>query len=105
MTAKYPEILPGEVHERIRTGKEIEILDVREHDEWESGHIPGAKHIPLGELPERLKELRPEKETIVVCRSGNRSGKACDYLSSLGHNVVNMTGGMKNWIGEVSAGK
>ncbi|CAG7639853.1 rhodanese-like domain-containing protein [Paenibacillus allorhizosphaerae] len=95
------EQLPHEVAERKKRGEKFEILDVREHEEWESGHIPEAKHIPLGELEARHNELSKDEETIVVCRSGNRSRMACDYLSALGYKVVNMPGGMSVWPGQV----
>lgn len=81
------------------------LVDVREDDEWESGHIPGARHIPLGTLGERHRELDPNRETIVICRSGNRSGLACEFLESLGYNVVNMQGGMSEWNGDIEYGK
>ncbi|NRF93884.1 rhodanese-like domain-containing protein [Paenibacillus frigoriresistens] len=101
----YKDLLPLEVLERIKQKEHVTILDVREHDEWETGHISGAKHIPLGQIARALNELEPKQETIVVCRSGNRSGIACDYLSSMGYNVTNMTGGMSQWSGEVEYGK
>ncbi|MCZ8521855.1 MULTISPECIES: rhodanese-like domain-containing protein [Paenibacillus] len=96
---------PHEVAERIKKGEKIEILDVREHEEWESGHIPEARHIPLGELETRHSELNKEEEMVVVCRSGNRSGMACDYLTALGYKVVNMPGGMSVWPGQIKLGK
>ncbi|MFD0679525.1 MULTISPECIES: rhodanese-like domain-containing protein [unclassified Paenibacillus] len=65
--------LPFEVAERLKQGEKFEILDVRESQEWEEGHIPEATHIPLGELEERHMELNKEQEMVVVCRSGNRS--------------------------------
>lgn len=103
--SQYKEQLPEEVLKRIGQKEDVELLDVREPEEWEAGHIPGAKHIPLGEIPDRIHELNPNKETIVICRSGNRSGKACDFLSARGHQVVNMAGGMMKWNGEVKRGK
>lgn len=98
-------ILPREVQKRLEQGEKLNLLDVREQDEWESGHIPGAKHIPLGTIGERRKELDPDKETIVICRSGNRSGLACEYLESMGYKVVNMQGGMSEWSGDIEYGK
>ncbi|MNJ00409.1 molybdopterin biosynthesis protein MoeB [compost metagenome] len=60
--------------------------------------IPGAVHIPLGELPSRHEEIPQTDEIILVCRSGNRSGKALAYLESLGYKgLKNMTGGMLEW--------
>lgn len=98
-------ILPQEVQRRLERGEKLNLLDVREHDEWESGHIPGAKHIPLGSLGERYKELDLAEETIVICRSGNRSALACEYLASMGYKVVNMQGGMIEWTGNIEYGK
>lgn len=77
------------------------ILDVREPDEIATGKIPGAYTIPLGDLSAREEEL-PKDETIyVICRSGNRSQKACDYLKSRGFRCVNVSGGMLAYKGEV----
>ncbi|HJV46807.1 MAG TPA: rhodanese-like domain-containing protein [Bacillota bacterium] len=105
MFSTYKEHSPQEVMEMIKSKEDIEIIDVRESEEWESGHIPTAKHIPLGELSERMNELDKTKETIMVCRSGNRSSKACQFLSQMGYSVINMNGGMMNWSGEVKIGK
>lgn len=75
------------------------ILDMREPDEVAAGKIPGARTIPLGELSVREGEL-PKDETIyVVCRSGNRSKKACNYLSGRGFQCVNVASGMLAYEG------
>lgn len=100
--SKVINIFPLDVKEKLERGEKIEIIDVREHDEVRQGKIPGAKHIRLSELPCRLNEIDPDTETIFVCRSGNRSGLACEYLMSRGYgNVKNMMGGMLNWTGEI----
>lgn len=96
----YKEITPEELLARLEKDKSLEIIDVREDEEWEGGHIPTAKHIPLGDLANRMNELQPDKETILVCRSGRRSTMACEYLAQLGYHVVNLTGGMMKWTGE-----
>lgn len=88
---------PQEVAARLNHGEKLNMLDVREHEEWAGGHVEGAKHIPLGQLAQRLDELDPSQETIVICRSGSRSGLACELLSEKGFDVVNMTGGLSNW--------
>ena len=74
----------------------LTVLDVREDEEWAAGHIEGALHIPLGELPARLAEL-PGEQMLVVCKGGGRSGRACEYLGPQGHQVVNLAGGMRGW--------
>jgi len=73
------------------------LLDVRQPEEFRSGHIAGAKMIPLGDLRARINELPKDKEILVVCRSGNRSMSAARQLTSAGFNVVNLRGGMIAW--------
>ena len=74
------------------------ILDVREPDEWNEGHIPGTTLIPLGELASRIDELPQDQEIVVVCRSGNRSAKGRDILLSAGfQQVTSMAGGINEW--------
>ncbi len=76
------------------------VLDVREDKEFVAGHIPKARHIPLGALPERLKELEKfkTKPIVVNCRSGQRSARACGILKKNGfENVVNLAGGIMAW--------
>lgn len=74
----------------------VPVLDVREDDEWAAGHIDGAVHIPLSELPARIGDL-PEGQTLVVCKVGGRSGQAVNYLAQQGYEVVNLAGGMMGW--------
>jgi rhodanese-related sulfurtransferase len=73
------------------------LLDVREPDEWQAGHIEGALHIPLADLPARVGELSPDAEIVVVCRSGARSGRAVGWLGQNGYDVLNLDGGMVAW--------
>lgn len=75
------------------------IVDVREDDEWQAGHIEGAVHIPLGELMERYGEvpMDGDDDVVVVCRSGGRSSRAVEWLNANGIDAVNLTGGMGAW--------
>jgi rhodanese-related sulfurtransferase len=76
----------------------ITIVDVREDFEWDAGHIPGATWIPLGELPDRLDEIPADEPVVMVCRSGNRSSQALNFLRDQGFdNVHNMLDGMNGW--------
>ncbi|WP_440108889.1 rhodanese-like domain-containing protein [Paenibacillus sp. QZ-Y1] len=98
MTFRVPKgVTPQEVAEQLKQGKDLIMLDVRETAEWAEGHVKGAKHIPLGQLMEQLHELNPAQEIIIMCRSGNRSGLACELLHEKGYKVVNMTGGLNEW--------
>jgi rhodanese-related sulfurtransferase len=78
------------------------ILDVREDDEWSAGHVEGATHVPLGEVPQRLDELPDADPLYVICRSGNRSSRAVAWLGQQGIETVNVAGGMRAWA---SAGR
>lgn len=73
------------------------VLDVREDDEWAAGHIDGAIHIPLSELPSRLPELPDADPLIVTCRGGGRSAQATAYLQQIGIDAANLDGGMQAW--------
>lgn len=73
------------------------VLDVREPHEWAEGHIDGALHIPLGDLPQRYQEIDPQAQTFVVCHLGGRSARAVQWLQQQGHDVTNVAGGMDAW--------
>ncbi|OPH47702.1 sulfurtransferase [Paenibacillus ferrarius] len=91
-------IMPSEIKERLHRGEKLAIIDVREDEEVAAGIIPGAIHIPLGQLPERLTEIPQADEVILVCRSGARSGRALGFLEAQGYQgLKNMTGGMLEW--------
>jgi rhodanese-related sulfurtransferase len=72
------------------------VLDVREDDEWAYGHIEGARHIPMRELPTRLDQV-PDAQLLVVCKVGARSAHATAYLVQQGRDAVNLAGGMLDW--------
>jgi rhodanese-related sulfurtransferase len=76
------------------------LLDVRENDEWAAGHAPGAVHVPMGQVPQRIDELAstfPDRSVHVVCRSGARSARVTAYLAQAGWDAVNVDGGMRAW--------
>lgn len=74
-------------------------VDVREPDEWAEGHMPGAIHIPLGELAQRIDELPGERPIVTVCRSGKRSLAAVDTLEAAGRTgAKSLAGGMLEWV-------
>lgn len=95
------EITAKEVEQKLASGEELQLIDVRELDEVESGRIPNVTHIPLGLLEFRMNELSKSEQYIVVCRSGARSGRATQFLTEQGFHATNMTGGMLAWEGEI----
>jgi rhodanese-related sulfurtransferase/rubrerythrin len=83
----------------------VTILDVRQPQEYESGHIPGAKLIPLPEIKDRLNEIDPDKPTLTYCAIGGRSRVAAQMLSGEGFKkVYNLSGGIKAWNGNTAQG-
>jgi rhodanese-related sulfurtransferase len=92
-----------ELNERIKNNETLHIIDVRETFEHDMANIGGTL-IPLGDLPNQLEQLEALKneELIVYCRSGNRSGSACQILQNQGFtNVRNMEGGMAKWVKDI----
>ena len=73
--------------------KNVSVIDVRELDEYVSGHIPGAIHIPLSTIPVRQNEIDKSKTQYLICEAGGRSAQAGKFLEELGFEVVNIAGG------------
>lgn len=77
------------------------LLDCREDEEWQAGHIDGAVHVPMNEIPARLQygpgELTPQRQVVVVCKVGSRSAHVADWLNRNGFDAVNLDGGMLAW--------
>jgi rhodanese-related sulfurtransferase len=77
----------------------VVLLDVREDDEWQRGHAPGAQHIPMGEVPSRIDEIDADGRLFVVCQAGGRSHRVAQYLARNGYSPANVSGGMLAWAG------
>lgn len=73
------------------------LLDVREDDEWADGHVPGALHIPMVDVPARMTEIDMDADVYVVCRTGGRSFRVVEYLNQVGFDAVNVSDGMVAW--------
>ena len=73
------------------------VVDVREQDEWDAGHLSGAVHIPMDQLPDRLGELSTEEPVFVFCRSGRRSDSMAQFLRERGYTAINVAGGILDW--------
>ncbi|REE91516.1 rhodanese-related sulfurtransferase [Paenibacillus taihuensis] len=100
---KFPHLIAHEeIQKKLSAGEKMNIVDVREPAEYAFGRIPGAVSIPLGELEGRMRELDPEQEYYLICRSGNRSDIACQTLAENDFKYVkNAVQGMTEWTGEV----
>jgi sulfur-carrier protein adenylyltransferase/sulfurtransferase len=100
---KLEEIGPVELRRRIDLGDDIQIIDVREPNEYEIARIPRTRLIPLGQITNRIDEIDPSKETIVHCKMGGRSAKAIEALKRVGFSgrLINLRGGITAWSNEV----
>jgi rhodanese-related sulfurtransferase len=82
------------------------LLDCREDGEWEAGHIEGAVHVPMNQIPQQLSQrhadVTPEATIVVVCKVGARSAQVTAWLNENGFDAANLEGGMLAWI---SAGR
>ena len=96
------EIQPSQLAERLEGGEELEIIDVREPYEWQIGHIPGARLVPLDRIAAEIPRLDKRRETILYCKVGVRSMYAAQQLADAGVSEVrNLAGGILRWIDEV----
>jgi molybdopterin/thiamine biosynthesis adenylyltransferase/rhodanese-related sulfurtransferase len=96
------EIQPSQLAQRLQLGEQLEIIDVREPYEWQIGHIPGARLVPLGQIAEEIPRLDKRRETILYCKAGARSMRAAQQLADAGvADVRNLAGGILRWIDEV----
>jgi hydroxyacylglutathione hydrolase len=97
--ATVPQVTAGELAAHL-AARDVEVLDVRGQAEWDAGHIPGARHVPLGYLADRLDEVPPDRRVVVQCQAGARSAIAASVLLRAGHRqVANLTGGLAAWQG------
>jgi rhodanese-related sulfurtransferase len=92
-----PTIQALELQEKLKNGKRPFLLDVRQPEEFRSGHIAGAKLIPLGELGSRLREVPKGREIICICATGHRSVPAVRKLMTAGYTASSMNNGMIAW--------
>lgn len=94
--SSHDTLTPQEAAERLARG-ELDLVDVREVDEWQAAHAPSARHIPLRDLPSQLPALRGTRPVAFVCRSGNRSELATDLARREGIDALNVDGGLLAW--------
>ena len=85
----------AEAREMLDNGAQL--VDVRADHEWETGHLPGAVHIPLAELPQHLDEIDKDRPVIFYCRGGNRSTMATVALAEAGYDAAKLSEGATGW--------
>ena len=90
------EVTVDELESALQSGAPL--IDVREIDEYLAGHVPGAILVPLASVPSTLDAFPTDQRAFVICRSGARSRRACEYLVAQGLDAVNVAGGTLAWI-------
>ena len=97
------EITATELKQRLDRGDDIQLIDVREPNEYEIARIPGTTLIPLGQVTNRIGEIDANRETVVHCKMGGRSAKAIEALKRAGFagRLLNLKGGITAWSNEV----
>ena len=97
------EISATELDELLRSGADIQLIDVRQPAEYNFARIPAAKLIPLGEIVRRMDEIDPSKQTVLHCKMGGRSAQAIQMLRQAGFTgeLRNLRGGITAWSNDV----
>ena len=100
---QMPTITASELKQRLDSGEDVQIIDVRELSEVAIGRIPNSIHIPLTQVLVRMSEIDPSRDTVVHCKMGGRSARAIEALKRAGYagNLANLTGGIIAWSNEV----
>jgi rhodanese-related sulfurtransferase len=91
-----PEVTTDDLAAAVADGASV--IDVREAGEYVQGHVPGARLLPVGQLPARITEVQRERRVYVVCASGNRSKVGADLLNAHGFEAVSVSGGTSDWL-------
>jgi len=97
------EVTATELKQRMDSGEDVQLIDVRQPDEHEFARIKGAKLIPLGDIVKRMDELDANREVILHCKAGGRSAQAIEMLKRSGFtgDLKNLKGGITAWSNEV----
>jgi sulfur-carrier protein adenylyltransferase/sulfurtransferase len=97
------EITATELKQRLDRGDDLQIIDVREPNEYETARLEGTKLIPLAQVASRMDEIDPSRETVVHCKGGVRSARAIEALQRAGFKgrLINLKGGITAWSNEV----
>ena len=82
--------------------EELQLIDVREVDEFTAGHVSGAQNLPLSSLPEKYEQLDKQIPYHIICQKGGRSALACEFLEAKGYQVTNVEGGVEAFLGKLT---
>ncbi|OKL38375.1 rhodanese-like domain-containing protein [Domibacillus mangrovi] len=95
-------VKPLSQEEFVQGYRKAQLIDVREPNEYNGGHILGARNIPVTQIKQRMKEIRPDKPVYLYCQSGLRSGRAAQMLYRKGYrDIYHLQGGFKKWTGKI----
>lgn len=95
-------VKPLSQEEFVKGYRKAQLIDVREPNEYNGGHILGARNIPVTQMKQRMKEIRPDKPVYLYCQSGLRSGRAAQMLYRKGYrDIYHLQGGFKKWTGKI----
>jgi rhodanese-related sulfurtransferase len=100
----YKTMMMNELEQLLKKGP-VQILDVREPEEYEEGHIPGAILTPISEFMNHINKVKKDQAYYVVCYSGARSQVVAEYLGKQGYQVTNVMGGMSTYRGQLAVGR
>ena len=100
----YKTVMMNDLEQLLKKGP-VNVLDVREIDEYEEGHIPGALLTPISSFMNYVSKIDKDKEYYVVCYSGARSQVVAEYLGKNGYKVTNVMGGMSLYRGKLETGE
>lgn len=93
----FDRLTPAQAEERVQAGAAA-LIDVREDDEWNAGHAEAAHHLALNKLIAGPQALPEGKDLVLICKSGNRSALAAEYLAAIGREgLANVEGGTEAW--------
>ncbi len=100
----YKTVMMNDLEQAMKKGN-VDVIDVREPEEYEEGHIPGAVLAPISEFLNHIKKIDKNKHYYVVCYSGARSQVVAEYLGKNGFDVTNVMGGMSMYRGKIDTGE
>jgi len=103
------ELSSEELRRKLADGEEPQLIDVRQPEQFEGGHLPGAENVPMTHLPTRVEDMVFDEEVVVACQIGEASLQAVRLLRSFegadGSEIWSLEGGMEQWDGEIEAGE